>query len=642
MRPEQLGDYRTPSDARIHPDGSQVAFVVTQMDLEGDRYVRRIWLWDGDAARPLTAGPTDVAPRWSPDGTRLAFIRKVDDDKAKPQLAILPLAGGEAETITDYSLGVSQIAWSPDGFRLAIVAATWIDALADLDDEERARRPRRITTLPYRFDDQGWVGDRRQHIYLVDPSASNEAICLTPGDFNEAEIVWNTDGSEIAFSSARHESRGLDEGGQIWTVPAAGGGLTARCDVGFWGAPSYDRSGQLYAIGKEDRWAHPDVQPLNRLHADGTIEPLYPRLDRNLVTFAPPLNPGGPQWLDDGSALSTLEDSGCIRVIRLYPDGGTEDVLGGDRMITGVSPRRDGSAFAFTATDPTDPGELFWYEDGAERRLTALNDGFRQDATLAVPQRFTIEHEGVEVEGWVYLPPGEGSVPVLFNIHGGPATQYGYAFSDEFQVYTGAGYGVIGINPRGSSGYGSDYVRAVVGVWQEENPPDLRDLVAAPVAAAEVAPRLDLERMGVMGGSYGGMMTVRLVAVDHRYKSAIAERGLYSWLSFGGTSDIGPWFDRMYLEAQLPAAADLLWQASSLAYAHRMVAPTLILHSETDYRCPIEQAEQLYVLLRRVGTETELVRFPAGEGHELSRSGKPKHRKDRFEIILDWHDRFLA
>ena len=614
MRPEQLGDYRTPSDARIHPDGAQVAFVVTQMDLDGDRYVRRIWLWDGDAARLLTAGPTDMAPRWSPDGTRLAFIRKADDDKAKPQVAILPLAGGEAETVTDFPLGVSQIAWSPDGAHLAVVAATWIEPLADLDDEERARRPRRVTTLPYRYESQGWVGDRRQHIYLVDPAGDKEPVCLTPGEFNEADIVWNPDGSEIAFSSARHETRGLDDGGQIWTVPAPGGDITARCDVGFWGAPNYDRSGQLHAIGSDDRWAFPDVLPLSRLHANGTIEPLYQELDRNLLTLAPPLNPGGPQWLEDGSALSTLEDAGRIRVIRLNPDGGTDDVLGGDRMITGVSPRPDGSAFAFTATDPTDPGELFWFEDGVERRLTTLNDGFRQDATLAEPQRFIVEHEGVEVEGWVYLPPGETPCPVLFNIHGGPATQYGYGFFDEFQVYTGAGYGVIGINPRGSSGYGSDHVRAVVGVWQEENPPDLRDLVAAPMAAAAVAPRLDLERMGLMGGSYGGMMTVRLAAVDHRYKSAVAERGLYSWLSFGGTSDIGPWFDRLHLETQLPAAADLLWQASSLAYADRVVAPTLIVHSEGDYRCPIEQAEQLYVLLRRVGIVTEMVRFPADEG----------------------------
>jgi dipeptidyl aminopeptidase/acylaminoacyl peptidase len=642
MRPEQLGDYRTPSDARIHPDGAQVAFVVTQMDLEADRYVRRIWLWDGEVARPLTAGPADVAPRWSPDGTQLAFLRKAEDDKSKPQLAILPLSGGEAECITDFSLGVSEIAWSPNGSRVAVVAAQWIDSLADLDDEERARRPRRVTTLPYRFDNQGWVGDRRQHIYLVDPSGEAGPVCLTPGDFNEAEIVWNPDGTEIAFSSAHHETRGFDAGAQIWTVPVDGGDLTARCNVGYWGVPSYDLSGQLYVIGRENRWSFPDVMPLCRLRSDGTAESLYTELDRNLLALAPPLSPGGPQWLENGSAYSTLEDSGRIRVVRLNPDGSVGDVIGGDRMITGVSPRPDGSAFAFTATEPTDPGELFWYEDGVERRLTHLNDDFRQDATLAPAQRFVIEHEGVEVEGWIYLPPGESSVPALFNLHGGPATQYGYGFFDEFQVYAGAGYGVLGINPRGSSGYGSAHVRAVVGRWQEENPPDLRDLVAAPSAAAAVAPRLDLDRMGVMGGSYGGMMTVRLAAVDHRYKSAVAERGLYSWLSFGGTSDIGPWFDRMYLDAQLPEAVDLLWQASALAHADRVVAPTLIVHSEGDYRCPIEQAEQLFVLLRRVGTETEMVRFPAGEGHELSRSGKPKLRKERFEIILDWHDRYLA
>ncbi len=638
MRPDQLGDYRSPSDARLHPDGTRVAFVVTRTDLEEDRYVRRIWLWDGETARPLTAGTTDTTPRWSPDGTRLAFLRKGPGDEDRPQVAIMRLDGGEASIVTEFELGVSEIAWSPDGTRLAVVAAEWIDEWKDLDGEERGRRPRRLTHLGYRFNDKGWIHDKRSHIRLIDPDGDTDAVCLTSGDFNEGQITWSPDGTEIAFVSARHEERHVDPGSQIWTVPADGGEARARTDVGTWGMPSYDRAGSLYALGTDDRWAYPGVAPLQRLAPDGPREQIT-TIDRNLFTFSPPLSPGGPQWLDDGTALSTVEDAGRVRIVKIHPDGSVEDLIGGDRLITGISPRPDGSAAVFTATSPTDPGEVWWWENGEQRRLTALNDDFRAETDLSEPQRFVIDHDGVEVEGWVYLPEGDEPVPLLFNIHGGPATQYGYGFFDEFQVYTGAGYGVVAINPRGASGYGTDFVRAVVGAWHEEMPPDLVDLLAAPDVAAAKFPRLDIGRMGIMGGSYGGFATVRVTAADHRYRSSVAERGLYVWTSFGATSDIGTYFDGMYVKRG--ATRDELWAASPLRHADAITTPTLVLHSETDWRCPIEQGEQLFALLQRNGVESEMLRFP-GESHELSRNGKPKHRIERFEAILDWHARHLA
>ena len=638
MRPNQLGDYRSPSDARLHPDGVRIAFVVTQMDLDEDHYVRRIWLWDGDEARPLTSGDMNTTPRWSPDGTRLAFLRKGAGDDDLPQLAILRLDGGDATVISDFELGASDIAWSPDGSRIAAVATEWIEEWKDLDKEERGRAPRRITRMGYRFDSRGWIYDKRSHIWLIDVDGDGETVCLTPGDFNEAQIVWTPDGLSIVFVSERHGQRGVDPGSQIWSVPVDGGIPDALTDIGTWGMPSYDRSGNLYALGVDDRWAYPGIAPLQRLEADGSWTQIT-TIDRNLVTFAPALSPGGPQWLDDGSALSTLEDSGRVRVVKVSPDGDVADVIGGDRLITGIDPRPDGTAAVFTATSSTDPGEVLWWENGEERKLTSLNDEFRSSTVLAEPQRFVIDHDGVEVEGWVYLPEGDARVPLLFNIHGGPATQYGYGFFDEFQVYAGAGYGVVAINPRGASGYGSDFVRAVVGAWHEEMPPDLVDLLAAPDVAAGKFSRLDLDRMGIMGGSYGGFATVRVTAEDQRYKSAIAERGLYVWTSFTGTSDIGTFFDGMYVRRG--ATRDELWAASPLRHGDTITTPTLVLHSETDWRCPIEQGEQLFALLQNNDVESEMLRFP-GESHELTRRGKPKHRVERFEAVLEWHGRYLG
>jgi dipeptidyl aminopeptidase/acylaminoacyl peptidase len=637
MRPDQLGDYRVPSDPRLHPDGVRAAFVVTQIDLEGDRYVRRIWLWDGGEARPLTAGDMDTAPRWSPDGTRLAFLRKGPEDEDRPQVAMLRLDGGEATVVTDFELGASELAWSPDGACLAVVASEWANEWKDLDAEERGRRPRRLTRLGYRFDAKGWTYDKRAHIWTVDPDGDQDPVCLTPGDFNEAQIVWSPDGQDIAFVSERHDERDIDPGSQIWSVPSGGGTAEALSDVGTWTLPSYDRDGSLYAIGTDDRWAGPTVVPLRRRDADGSWTQVT-RIDRNLASMSPPVSPPGPQWLEDGTALSVLEDSGRLRIVRITGDGDVEDLIGGDRLVTGIDPRLDGSAAVFAATAPTDPGDIWWWEDGVERRLTDLNGGFRETTTLTAPERFVMDHDGVEIEGWVYLPEGDDTVPLLFNIHGGPATQYGYGFFDEFQVYAGAGYGVVAINPRGASGYGTAFVRAVVGAWREEMPPDLVDLLAAPDAAASWFPRLDTERMGVMGGSYGGFATVMVASADHRYRSAVAERGLYVWASFGATSDIGTFFDGMYIRRG--ATREELWAASPLRHANSITTPTLVVHSETDWRCPIEQGEQLFALLQGNGVESEMVRFP-GESHELSRGGKPKHRVERFEAILDWHARHL-
>jgi dipeptidyl aminopeptidase/acylaminoacyl peptidase len=638
VEPGDLDKYRVPSDPRLHPDGRRVAFVVTRMDLEEDRYERSIWLWDGTEARPLTSGTGDRMPRWSPDGTRLAFLRAGQAKGDVPQVAVLRADGGEATVVTDFSLGAREVAWSPDGSSLAVVGVEWAGEWADLDEEERARRPRRITRMGYRADDAGWSHDRRSHVYLVDPAGGADARCLTPGEFDESGVAWHPDGSELAFLSARHETRGIDHGTRVWAVPAAGGAAVARTPVGWWSEVTYAPDGALHAVGDPDRWRFPDVFPLRREAAGEWVE-VVPGLDRSLVAHAPPVAPSGPQWLDGGGFLSTLEDEGRIRVIR-FDGEEVHDVVGGDRAVTGVSPRPDGSAFAFVASTPTDPGEVHWWEGGEERRLTDLNRSFRDRADLVEPRPLRFDHEGTTIDGWVYLPPGDGPVPLLLNIHGGPAAQYGYGFFDEFQVYAAAGYGVVATNPRGSSGYGADHLRAVVGMWAEPDPPDLRDLRRAVAVALERYPRLDPDHLGVMGGSYGGLMTARLTAHDGRYRSAVAERGLYSWPSFGGTSDIGTWFGRAYLGADHVEGHDLWRRASPLTEAPAITTPTLIIHSENDLRTPVEQGEQLFALLQARGVPCEMLRFPS-EGHEMSRSGSPRHRRERFEAILEWHARHL-
>jgi dipeptidyl aminopeptidase/acylaminoacyl peptidase len=291
---------------------------------------------------------------------------------------------------------------------------------------------------------------------------------------------------------------------------------------------------------------------------------------------------------------------------------------------------RAGGTFAAVSSTVDCPGRLVVEREGT----TETHEDFGgADVTVIVPRHLVVEGPGGPLDVWVYLPPGDRPVPLLLNIHGGPASQYGWGYFDEFQVYAAAGYGVVATNPRGSAGGDREFLQAVKGEgWGSV---DVEDIDAAVAGALGEFPRLDGDRLGVMGGSYGGFLTAWLIAHQTRWRTAVVERALLSWPSFGGTSDIGGWFGDRYLGEER-----LLWERSPLRLADRIETPTLILHSENDFRCPIEQAEQFFDVLAGNGVPTEFVRFP-GEGHELSRSGKARHREERFEIILEWLGRWL-
>jgi dipeptidyl aminopeptidase/acylaminoacyl peptidase len=636
MRPDQLGSFRLPSDAYMHPDGKRAVFVVTQMDLEEDEYVRQIWMYDGEGVRQMTSGRADSSPRWSPDGATVAFLRKGPGDEDRPQVALIPTGGGEAEVITELDLGASSIEWSPSGKKIAITVAEYIDGVED--EDERTRAPKRVRHPSFRFDDIGWTQDKRSHIWILDAS-THDMTQLTSGDHSESDIAWSPDSETIAFLSSTGEDRWTNPLNQVFTIGAPGGDPQAGTPTGEWGWAGYGPDGALFVLGNETDAL--TLRPGQIYRVDGGTLTKLTDIDRNMM----PGHPGGPltapRFATDGTMTSVLEDRGTQRVIRIGTDGEVTDVSGGPRVITGWDPSAGGGTAVFTASTPTSPGEVYWWDGSTEQALTSLNDDFISQADLIEPEEFTFESDGHGIHGWVYLPPGDEKVPLLFNIHGGPATQYDWGFFDEFQIYIGAGYGVVAVNPRGASGYGFDHVATPIGRWGEEMPPDMLDLTSTPYEAAKQFDRLDLDRLGIMGGSYGGLSTAMVTALDQNYKSAVAERGVYNWVSLAGTSDI-PFLMDLYFETNMPEGADELWKASALARAHKVTTPTLVIHSETDFRCPIEQGQQYFTALYQSGVETELLIFPSGEGHELSRSGKPKHRVDRFEAILDWHEQHIG
>lgn len=623
MKPNELHLLRAASDPRISPDGETTAFVVATPNIEEDRYDREIWMAATDVRR-FTGGPGDQHPRWSPDGSMLAFLRTVDESPA--QVTLIPVGGGEAETISDFKYGAEAVEWSPDGSKLVAVGVTPTEEWADLDDDEIERRPRRVTQVPFRFDGMGWTHDRKRHLWLLDHAGDGPPICLTPGEFDETSPAWSTDGSMIAFITDRDLNKGLTSGNDVFEVDVASGQMTRAVPRGFWNVVSYRPDGVLHLLGN-DSPKYPVNGYVFRREQDGSLSNLTEHLDRSSVGLV--AGPPRIEW-SGNHAVTGYEDSGSFGVISVSPDGEVDHLVTGEQIVTGFVVANN--VVTYTASRWDSAGEL--YRDDV--MLTSLGDS---ESDWVKPVHLRVRSAGNEVDAWVYLPEGGDSVPLLLNVHGGPASQYGHGLFDEFQVYVSAGYGVVACNPRGSSGRGEEWLEAVKGEsWGRV---DVEDVTAVIDAALEQFPRLDSNRMGVMGGSYGGFFTSWITGHEDRWKSAVVERALTVWSSFSGTSDIAGVFAENYLGSDYPEAWDEWWQKSPLSVAANVTTPTLILHSEDDWRCPIEQAEQYFMALLRNGTTAEFVRFP-GEGHEMSRGGKPKHRQERFEAILDWHARYLA
>jgi dipeptidyl aminopeptidase/acylaminoacyl peptidase len=647
MRPDDILKIRFVSDPRISPDGRRVAFVLTTLSQERDEYLANIWMVDttgGAPPRRFTTGPgRDTAPRWSPDGARLAFVSERERGK-KGQLMVMPVEGGEAVALTQLRNGVAAPAWSPDGTRLAFVSRVGGWQEPESEEERKKSRPACvISTLKYRFNGEGFIHDRPTHVFLVS-AAGGAPLQLTAGDCPDLDPVWSPDGRSIAFVSARHEDRDYDDATDVWIVPDAGGAPRRVTDtIGPAMHPAFSPDGKHLAyLGRRHRNEFGrNVRVFTVPVEGGAPQSLTDALDRSCA----PLD-FAPIWSADGTWLTfAAEDAGAQSVYRVRSNGGgaaPERVIGGERGVTGVSAATDGT-LAFAITDPVTPAEVgTCAADGSgERRLTDVNQAWRGEVALARPERFRFERAGLTVDGWIMKPVGwaaDARYPGLLNIHGGPHAQYGWGFFDEFQVQAGAGYAVVYTNPRGSQGYGEAFTRAVVGDWGGG---DFADVMAGLDEALRRAPWIDPDRLGVLGGSYGGFLTSWTVGHTDRFRAACSERAVNYHPSMFGTSDIGHLFNEVEIGGLPWEMPEVYAERSPLTHAKNIHTPLLIIHSEDDLRCPIEQGEQLFVALKKQRKEAVFVRF-SDENHELSRSGKPRHRLERFRIILDWFTGRLA
>lgn len=647
--PADLFRLRFLQGAQLSPDGKWVVYSVSHVEVnedaakETDREEERAALWllslETGVTRRLTAGlARDTDPCWSPDGKQIAFLSTRGE---KPQVYVIPVDGGEAEPLTAMKQGVGGgPVWSPDGRYIAFTAGP----TAEPPDPEQ---PYRVTRCIYRFDALGYLDKVVQDLYVV-PAEGGEPRQLTDDEYQNGAPVWSPDGQAILYTATMAPDSHHGFLPRLRVVNMAGEVHEVVGDWGYALSAKWLPDGQIAFIGapfgrpigsKNDLWviSRQGGEPRCRT-ADlkfGVGGGLQPDMPVTLLQIPQLLIEQGGQ-----AAYARVQEGGTIQIYRIALAGPESwaPVIAGERACIPLDLQNGRLLFAGSTLN--DPLDLFVADaDGSnERQITHLNRELLAERELP-----TVEHlsfpgvDGVPIEGWILKPPvGEPPYPTILYIHGGPHSGFGHIFSFDFQLLAGAGYAVLIINHRGSTGYGDEFATQIIGDWGNL---DYRDLMAGVDFAIERG-IADPNRLGVCGLSGGGNLTCWIVGQTDRFKAAVPENPVTNWVSFYGVSDIGPWFAVEELGGRPHEIPEVYQRCSPITYAHRCTTPTLLVQSEEDYRCPAEQSEQFYAVLKANGCTVEMVRLPQSP-HAGSIRGAPIARRVQNEVLLDWMNRYV-
>ena len=654
ITPEDYYSFEFLTDPHISPDGKLVAYVITKVDRAQNRRSSSIWMVATDASHApwqfTTSPQSTTSPRWSPDGLSLAFLSNrptgeigagaaggagVPTEQSRAQVYLLSMNGGEARRLTSLKNGVNSFQWSPDGNRLVVVSRT---GPSDYRTENKDRSDvRHYKNTSYKFNDTGWFDDRRAHLWVINVKSGSANQITDGNDWNDSDPQWSPDSTHIAFVSNRtgkefEENRNTD----VWVILADGASLTKISDHEEADSnPRWSPDGRIIAFTGELR---------DRDHPKIWLAPAVGRKTSVLAANGLDLIPSALEWSEDGKSL--YFESGVKGEFQLFrvdlASKSVHQVSSGARAVRSADFNARTNRMVYTANDFTHLDDLYAADrDGAnERKLTNLNATLWKQLKLADVERFTYKSaDNWDIDGFLVKPIGwqDGKkYPMILSVHGGPAGQYGVDWYQEFQVYAAKGYAVLFTNPRGSTGYGQKFERGIVGEWGGK---DYIDVMNGVDAALKRYPWIDANRLGVTGGSYGGFMTNWIVGHTNRFKAAVTLRSVSNFISDDGTRD-GAYGHAPDFGGDIFDRFDLYWERSPLKYAKNVKTPTLILHSDNDFRVPIEQGEQWFRALKHYGVTTEVVMFPR-ENHNLTRTGEPKHLVESLNWQLYWFDRFL-
>ncbi|MDE2637499.1 MAG: S9 family peptidase [Chloroflexota bacterium] len=645
LQKEDLCQLRFLNGGALSPDGKRVVYAVNKINAEEDKEFSTIYLYDiasGETRQMTSGAAVDGLPSWSPDGNSIAFS---SDRGGEAQLYLLPADGGEARQLTHFQRGIGGgIAWSPDGGFIAFSAVT------DAEAPDLSKEAYRLDRTVYRFDGIGYLDDAVQDIYMLD-IVSGAIKQLTDGRGNNSNPRWAPDGGSILYDANMRFDNSRAMTPDLKTVDLEGRQTMHLEDWASVDKASFTPDGaRIVFVGRPD-----DGKPIGTKSdlyvldlATGDISCRTQTLDvgvgGRLSLDMPVAGLSRPNLLvsEDGAcAYATVQRGGADHIYRIALQGAEDcrSLTQGDCAVFPLD--RHGEKLLYARTSLNSPPDLFLAElDGsASQQLTELNANMIKEIDMPETEHLTWNSiDGVAVEGW-YMKPATGKAPypTILYIHGGPHAAYGYGFHFDFQMLAGAGYGVLFLNHRASTGYGDGFSTAIKGDWGNLDYHDLMSGVDHAIALGLA----DADRLGVCGTSGGGNLSCWIIGQTDRFKAAIPQNPVSNWRSFYGTSDIGIWFSVEQMGGHPHEIPDVYERCSPITYAHRCRTPTLMVQSELDWRCPAEQSEQFYTVLKANGCVVEMLRQPGGY-HGASISGAVNLRRAHNDAMLEWFARYLS